>query len=158
MTSSTTRSGLSVMSARGTGGGAPAAPDVTGLGDAPPDPSAPVQQAAMGDAVEAYSSNLAVWMRANGVVNPSAAEAARLRLLSDRLVEQRSSDDFDGAVATWLETRLGSGVRPTRNERNVAARKVQAFFVEGGRLAGTPTQQRGGRGKKATAPRGCRAH
>ena len=88
-------------------------------------------EVAVDDAVEAFNSDLAVWMRANGVRDPSGKEAARLRLLSDRLVEQRSKDDFDGAVATWLETRLGSSLKPTRNERNVAARKVQAFFAQG---------------------------
>ena len=102
------------------------------------------RRAAVDDAVEGFDSNMGAWMRANGVSNPSAKEAARLRVLSDRLVEQRHNGDFDGAVATWLETQLGSGIRPTRNDRNVAARKVQAFFAEGG----APTmQQRGGRGQ-----------
>jgi hypothetical protein len=87
-------------------------------------------EVALDDAVEGYDGNMAVWMRAHGVSNPSAAEAARLRVLSDQLVEQRSRGDFDGAVATWLETRLGSGIRPTRNERNLAVRKMKAFFGE----------------------------
>ena len=74
------------------------------------------------------------------------AEAARLRMLADRLREQRHDGDFDGAVNTWLETQLGAGIQPTRNERNVATRKVQAFFAEGG----PPTaQQRGGGGQAA---------
>lgn len=101
---------------------------------------------AMDDAVEAFDSNMGAWMRANGVSNPSAAEAARLRVLSDRLREQRHDGDFDGAVATWLETKLGSGIRPTRNDRNVAARKVMAFFAEGG---SSTTHGRGGRGQAA---------
>ena len=84
----------------------------------------------MDDAVAGFDAEMAVWMRANGVSNPSAAEAARLRLLSDRLVEQRSTGDFDGAVSTWLETHLGSGINPTRLERKMAARKVRMFFDE----------------------------
>ena len=101
---------------------------------------------AMDDAVEPFDSNVGAWMRANGVSNPSAKEAARLRVLSDRLCEQRHNGDFDGAVDTWLETKHGSGIRPTRNDRNVATRKVQAFFADGG----SPTmQQRGGRGQAA---------
>eukprot|EP00966_Prymnesium_polylepis_P198851 4608734-Prymnesium_polylepis.1 len=71
---------------------------------------------------------MAAWMFANGVSNPTAAEAARLRRLFERLVDQRRAGDFDGAVATWLETRLGSGVRPTRMERKTAAAKMRAFF------------------------------
>ena len=105
---------------------------------------------AMNDAVEAFDSNMGAWMRANGVSNPSAKEAARLRVLSDRLAEQRQNGDFEGAVATWLETKLGSGIRPTRNERNNATRKMQAFFAEDG----SPTmQQRGGRGQGAAVRR-----
>ena len=77
------------------------------------------------DAVAGFDAEMAVWMRANGVNNPSAAEAARLRLLSDRLVEQRTKLDFDGAVATWLETNLGSGIMPTRLEQKIAAKKME---------------------------------
>jgi hypothetical protein len=99
---------------------------------------------AMDDAVEVFDANMVAWMRANGVSNPSASEAARLRVLSDRLVEQRRNGDYDGAVNTWLETKLGSGIRPTRNERNSAARKVLAFFAEGG----SSTMQPGGRAQQ----------
>ena len=82
----------------------------------------------MDDALAAHDANLAVWMRSNGVSNPTAAEAARLRLLSDRLVEQRRAGDFDGAVATWLETQFGSGTKHTRLERKMATEKMRAFF------------------------------
>lgn len=108
--------------ARGAGGGG----RPTAECEAPP----PHQREAMDDAVAGFDAEMAVWMRANGVSNPSAAEAARLRLLSDRLVEQRSTGDFDGAVSTWLETHLGSGINPTRLERKMAARKVRMFFDE----------------------------
>ena len=83
---------------------------------------------AVRDAVEVFDADMAAWMFANGISNPTAAEAARLRRLFERLVDQRRAGDFDGAVATWLETRLGSGVKPTRMERKTAAAKIRAFF------------------------------
>eukprot|EP00966_Prymnesium_polylepis_P091509 2118113-Prymnesium_polylepis.1 len=74
---------------------------------------------------------MAVWMHANGVRNPTAAEVARLRLLSDRLQLQTASRDLEGAVETWLEVQLGAGARPTRLERRQATTRMRAWFAQG---------------------------
>eukprot|EP00966_Prymnesium_polylepis_P219880 5086380-Prymnesium_polylepis.1 len=50
-------------------------------------------------------------MHANGTT-PTATNVARLTLLHDQMVEQRSVGDFDGAVATWLEMNLGTHGAP----------------------------------------------
>ena len=91
----------------------------------------PVERQAHADAVEAFTSNMAAWMHANGVRNPSAAEAARLRLLSDRLQQQAAGHDLEGAVETWLEVQLGAGARPTRLERRQATAKMHAWLTRG---------------------------
>ena len=74
---------------------------------------------------------MATWMHANGVRNPSAAEAARLRLLSDRLQHQTASRDLEGAVETWLEAQLGAGARPTRLECRQATVKMRVWLAQG---------------------------
>jgi hypothetical protein len=45
-------------------------------------------------------------------------------------VEQRRVGDFDGAVETWIETELGNGIKPTRQERKRAKQNMRAFFDE----------------------------
>ena len=91
----------------------------------------PVERQAHADAVGAFPSNMAARMHANGVRNPSAAEAARLRLLSDRLQQQAAGHDLEGAVETWLEVQLGAGARPTRLERRQATAKMHAWLTRG---------------------------
>ena len=70
-------------------------------------------------------------MRRNGVRDPTASEAARLRLLAKRLQEQRHLGDLDGAVETWLEIQPvgGARARPTKQERKLARKKMLSFFA-----------------------------
>ena len=84
---------------------------------------------AVADAVEVHDANLAAWMRTNGVAKPSAGEAARLRLLAERLLQQAGDRDFDGAVETWLQTQLGDGARSTALQRQDARLKIRVFFA-----------------------------
>ena len=88
------------------------------------------KKAALRDAEEAADANMMAAMRNNGVSNPSAAEAARLTLLSDRLWECREAGDLDHAIEAFLECRLGRapGTAPTRAERREAQAKVSLFF------------------------------
>ena len=97
----------------------------------PPVAPSPVERQAHADAVEAFTSNMAVWMHANGVRNPSAAEIVRLRRLSDRLRRQTASRDLEGAVATWLEVQLGAGARPPRPPRRQATARMRAWLAQG---------------------------
>ena len=86
---------------------------------------------ALADAVEMHDSATAAWMRSNGVRTPTASEAARLRRLAERLQEQKSLGDLDGAVETWLEFQPvgGARARPTKQERKLARRKMSSFFA-----------------------------
>jgi len=88
------------------------------------------EQHAIADAIAFFSSESAAWMhQVGGIKSPSVAEAARLRLISDRLVQHKRERDIEGAVMTYLEIELPPRARPTKQERKKARAKMEAFFA-----------------------------
>ena len=88
------------------------------------------EQHAIDDAVAFFSSESAAWMhQEGGIKRPSVAEAARLRLISDRLVQHKRDGDLEGAVMTYLEIEIKPPARPTKQERKKARAKMEAFFA-----------------------------
>ena len=85
---------------------------------------------AIDDAIAFFSSESAAWMhREGGIQHPSVAEAVRLRLISDRLVQHKRDRDLEGAVKTYLESQLQPRAKPTRQELKKARAKMEAFFA-----------------------------
>jgi len=85
----------------------------------------------MAGTVEAFMSDTSAWLQRGGEHGTgNGTKMRRLSLLRDRLGAQKSADDFDGAVDTWLEAKLGKNraVRATRLERSRAADEAHAFF------------------------------
>ena len=83
---------------------------------------------AIADAVEIHDAQMATWMRTNGVQTPTAHEAARLRLLADRLQRYKREGNVDAAVETWLKIELDEGAHPTPQERKRARARMEMFF------------------------------
>ena len=83
---------------------------------------------AIADAVEIHDAQMATWMRTNGVQTPTAHEAARLRLLAERLQRYKREGNLDAAVEAWLKIELDEGAHPTRQERKRARARMERFF------------------------------
>jgi hypothetical protein len=83
---------------------------------------------AIADAVGIHDAQMATWMRTNGVQTPTAHEAARLRLLADRLQRYKREGNVDAAVETWLKIELDEGAHPTPQERKRARARMEMFF------------------------------